>query len=1281
MKIFTYLFLLIFTSTIYAQSVKHITVKDGLPQSFVSGIEQDKQGFIWISTRNGLARFDGNEFKVFQHIPKDNTSLSSNIINKIGLLNGNTLWINYESGEVDLLNTLSESIEHLYNNDTLIKNKISTNDKTFLISKNREFWTYSTPEKLTKFSLNSEINDKIDFYFKNDTIRSLFEDKNNDMWVLTQQSLKKYNRQSNSFCEIKIPYKLSYNDDNYFGYDVPKIYEGLDKIMIWSDVNFIYEFNPSNEQFKKSLLPVTLNRSLVNYSYNPVTNDLCFLIDKNLYVYGDDIEFKKQLPLTSKEKIKIFSIDRSGLIWIAIDTDGVYQIDYSYNFIDFDYEINFVVDIFKKYYKISSNDVENILIKNDFVLPISYYLRSYVDDNNNWLALNRSIFCYNFKEKTYEEYPKLPDNINRNEFDPIVGISLLNSSSPIVITQAGKIYSYTKKVKNWQKIENQLPEKISPKNMLVIDNFLWVTTSSNGLFYFNLSTKKWFKVNDEKLPVANLISLAKDKSDKDILWIASYSGLIRFNTKNFDSRIFSKKQGLPDNTIYSILTDEEGYLWLGTNSGLCRFNTLDFTQKTFSLEHGTPILEYNRYHNLQLSDGNFAFGGTKKGVFFNPLTIRKDTYAPQTVVTKIEVNNEAISLETPNESITELKLNYKENNLTLGYSALQFNQPQDIKYRYRLNGYDLENQWKEVDDRREAIYTKIPPGNYLFEVNSSNTSGIWSNYIKQVKIKISPPWWSSWWSWIIYFLVFVLIIVFFIRYQVKQKILATSIQLKQKEALRLQELDEIKNKFFSDITHELRTPLSLILGPAEHLKKSINNQKDIKLLNIISQNGKNLLELTNQLLDFSKVQAGVLKPTYSKGDLKKTINHSIAAFSEELKQKDIKIYEENSISGYYSYSREFIERIMYNLLSNAIKYNRKGGEIFVSVNETKTGVLIEVRDTGIGIDKDHLDKIFKRYYREKSVESIEAGSGIGLSLVEELIKLQKGSITVTSQKEAPSGTAFKIYLPYKKIQPGYNNQSITANTSNLTIVLAEDNKNLRDFICASFGNKYKVFAVANAEEALDLSLKIIPDLILTDIMMGEMNGIKLCENIKSNVLTAHIPVILLTAKAGIENKLEGLSVGADEYMYKPFNVEELLLKVKNILDRSAKQRAFMFEELHTLKKPIKTVDNETIDPFLSKIFSIIDVHIDDETFNVNELAKSLGMSRTSLHRKMKAITNTTPTEIIKLRRIKHAVKLFNNNISVSEVSYKSGFSSPSYFSKCFKEIYDMTPSQYLQTQV
>lgn len=1291
-----------------SQNVRHLSVNDGLPQSFVSCLLEDNQGFVWIGTRNGLTRFDGHEFKTLQHIPGDKSSLASNIISKLQKGSNNTLWVLYETNEVDLIDLNTGKVDHVFD----VKG-VEYSIKGCVIDKENRLWHFFGGEIVYNLELNSSGKSikENKYVIENDTIWSIFFDRNENLWTLSQKGLNKFNRDLDKFDPIGSPYTISFNEivdhNGMVDNGISNLYERKNGELVWADKRYIYFFDPNKTAFRRVEMPIGLKSGPKQIQTGPDGKDY-FIIEDEIYSYDDVSGITLQGNILSKNRhkedgfmIQDFLVDQSGLIWIAANTDGVYQADLSLNFETFNYKVDFAISLFDRQFNISLEDYFNFNLKRKGTLLPGYYLRSVNNGNRTWIALNRTVaYCDGNKNKLIK-LPEIP-LYGPEDFVPIKGITIDSEGNPLVIDQNSYLYYFDLNENHWKThpsttlLQNTFNKAIKPSELLVSDGLIWITTEFSGLVCVDEKATKLvhFKKDSAKnsLPTNNLINIIPDVKDKRILWIASYYGLLKFDKDTLESKLFSVSEGLPDNTIYTILQDKNGYLWLGTNRGLCMFNTENFVNRTFALSHGLSTLEYNRYHQLILPNGSFWIGGMNQVILFDPLKIKEDRFNPPIAITGIKLNNNEYKEEKDGflqyNTFKDLVLPYYKNNLSIEFSALEFSQPEDIRYRYRLNGYD--NDWVISNKKREAVYTKIPYGEYSLEINTTNTSGEWCENTKVLPIIISPPWWETKWAIFTYIALCIATVYFFINKSIKQRIIRKEIELKKKEANHFRELNKIKTRFFTNVTHELRTPLSLIIAPVEQLKKTKKKKSRKRLLSIIKKNANSLLNLSDQLLDISKLEAGVLEPSYIKGDIVLSLRKSIEAFREEAKESAIKIELVSPLSAYYIYSPYLLERIMYNLISNSIKYGVEGGRVTVNLLESGSGVTIIVEDNGIGISSKDLPYIFERFYQADlpKDKSNVTGSGIGLSLVSELVKLQNGKINVESEIGENSGTIFTVQLPYEKIKSlgdfkeDNENQDIPVlyeNTDLPTILLIEDNKEMLDFLSITLKPYYRIIMSEYATMGLNLAKEIIPDIIISDIMMANMDGLELCKKLKENILTNHIPIILLTAKTELKSRIEGLAVGADDYIVKPFNVSELLLRIRNRIEIQKTQRQVIYEELKLLPNFVEeTIQNEKKDDFLIRIDDILEEHLDDEQFGVNDLASNLNMSRTSLHRKIKALTNMTTGKIIQVYRLKRATIFLKENYNISEVSYKTGFGSPSYFTKCFKETYGLTPTEYLE---
>lgn len=1296
---------------VFSQNIRTISTENGLPQSFISGIVQDGNGFVWIGTRNGLARYDGRQLKIFQNKFSDTTSLVSNIINGIKKDPKGQLWIEYESGQIDIFNPKTEKVQHFITNDILKSNAVKFKRDGWIISSAGIFWSISensgincfkNPNKISHFSQNPN-------GLQSGIIRGILEDNKHHIWALTQKGLSRFDPKIKAFKAI-----LSGLDINFSKPDLQNniiaLHQRKNGELMWGDQQNLYFFNTLTSQLKKFPLPVAAPKGIKWIASHPDGIDY---FEANGYIcsYNEKAGIKiiSDVGANAPWRTTSFLIDQSGLIWLGTNRNGIYQIDMQTHFESFPYKKSFAEDLFVSQFGISIDNLFGWNAENENFSSSGYELRSAYNKNQLWVALKETVCYYDSSKKEFVKLPKMIVEGNRNDGPiPIKGITFYKNQ-PLVIHSNSNIFLYNPELKKWDfflapyTIKKKFGHQIFPQDIYADNDKIWITTSEHGLIYVDITTKKLHQIkqhsSSNSLPTNHLIGFSYNPERPDLLWIGSYEGLLCFNKKTMQFKVFSTAEGLPDNNVYSILEDQLGYLWLSTNKGLCRFNPVNYKVRTFKTANGLQGNEFNRFHYFKLPDGKLAFGGVNGWNLFDPLSIKPDRFATPIALTGLKINNLAVDdknplLPQPLNILTELKLSYNNNTISLSFAGLEFNQPQDLLYRYQLEGYD--KTWILSGNNNEAVYTKISPGSYLFKVNASNSTGKWSDKIKTITIIIQPPWWQTWWALTLYMIAVILAITMYIRYRIRQEIIKQQIKLKEAETEQLRELDEIKSRFFSNITHEFRTPLTLITGPAQQLQDFPNNDQQQRLLTTIIKNAQQLLGLTNQLMDLAKLEARAMKPNLVKGDIVEFIKSLIEAFQNEALQKNITIvFHKPDQDCNYWFSAEMLERIIYNLLSNALKFTNPFGTIDITFTETNSGVQITVKDTGIGIDEEKLPFVFNRFYQAGNIHDFtsynhSSGTGIGLALVKELIDLQEGTITAenyTDPSTKTSGTLFTLQLPYEKIHSSITGSLpvvLAVNEENNDeslplILIVEDNPELAEFIIGSLNVKYRVIYAEDGKKGLGLAFETIPDLIISDVLMPVMDGFTLCTQLKSDIRTSHIPVILLTAKADFDSKIQGLSKGADDYITKPFHVPELLLRVNNHLEQVQRMRTFIQNDFRLLPNVFRQGnDNEIKNEFLETLYNITEDNLDNPLFGVEELVAALNISRTSLHRKVKALSGLSTTEIIRAYRLKRAATFLTKGSNSAEAAYKTGFSSPAYFSKSFRELFNITPTDFIK---
>ncbi|MGM9509016.1 ATP-binding protein [Larkinella sp. GY13] len=1298
-RIIVYIFLCLSGTEVAGQTTRNISTIEGLPQSFVSGLEQDKAGFVWVGTRNGLAQYDGITFKVFQHNNEDSSSLASNLIITTKWIHDG-IWIEHETGIFDRLDPVSEEFKHYpiptnFTSSTFLR-------RAWLADSRGTIWRIMDGTGLMRYGAIPKIYTKKSHGFDSDTLWGLCEGTDERLWLLTRYGLSSLNRKSGKvekFGSPELPDFHNYRNAVRFPVGLHQRKNGE---LMWADRKFLYFFSVSRKKYSKKIRFASPGDRGVTWIRTGADGSEYFERGTAVYRYDDQTGLRLVYGQTelNKDPIQSFLVDRSGLVWLGTNAHGITQVDLTTPFFpSFPVRDGFAGDVLQKEFKQSLSGLFAWEPKDQRFAASGYHLRSAYDQSGMlWIGLKEQVVRYDTAAKTFSKLPRLPQVSNPTESGiGIKGLTISPEGAPVVIGYNLNvlIYNQTKAAWDWLvppgKIGLQVGTQIIPQDITMDAERIWITTEMDGLLFIERKTGQIRQLKHTQapggLPTNQLLGLKPDPSRADLLWIGSRNGLISLNKKTLKAASFNTETGLPDNTIYTLLADHYGNLWFGTNKGLCTFSPITHKVRVFQTRHGLLEDEFNRFHQLMLPDGRLAFGGTHGWTVFDPNKIKDDVYQPAIALTALKINNETITpsagglLTKPVNAARELVLHYDQNSVTFFFAGLQFNQPQDLRYRYQLSGYD--NDWVNAGQISFANYTKIPPGSYEFSVNASNTAGRWSKEIKKLIIIVRPPWWRTWWAYVVYALLIGSGSWYVMHLQVARIEQRKAAELKKQEAQQLRVLVELKERFFTNVTHDFRTPLTLILSPLTPLIRKYAGTKDEGKLLSIKRNAEQLLALINQLLDFSKLDAKMLSLDESAGDPGLFAVNVLELFREEAAKKGIEINFSNQLHGLFWFDGPKLERVLGNLIGNAIKFTAPGGAITMTVAAAGEYVLYSVADTGIGIPTDQIADIFKRYYQvpENEKQTVK-GSGIGLALVRELIEMQQGHIEVESQPG--KGSTFRIFMPYRPAAPvdtsllnaGLNAASAIPVPENeeIHILLLEDNTELADLIADSLPAHYSIDRATNGADGLKVALETIPDLIISDVMMPVMDGFEFCEKVKHHEQTSHIPVILLTAKVAFESRIQGLTTGADDYLTKPFHVPELNLRVYNLLERQRRLRAHIQKQLSSPSAELrKSVE---LDPFLTKFYDEIEQDLDDSSVSVEQLASRMNMSRSQLHRKMRAVAGMPVSDVVRNFRLTRAAAFLKAGFSSSESAYKAGFDSPAYFTKCFREFYGVTPSDF-----
>jgi len=764
-----------------------------------------------------------------------------------------------------------------------------------------------------------------------------------------------------------------------------------------------------------------------------------------------------------------------------------------------------------------------------------------------------------------------------------------------------------------------------------------------------------------------------------------------------------------------ILEDEQENLWLSTNNGISKFDPLQETFSNFDIRDGLQGNEYNLASCFKDKNGKMYFGGSNGYNVFHPDSINKNLVIPSIVLTDFKIFNKSISpnINSPLiKSVSETKeiiLSYHQSVFSFEFAALEYTIPGKNKYAYKMEGVDPD--WVYTDaTRRFATYTNLDPGKYIFKVKGSNNDGIWNEQGTSVNVIILPPWWKTKVAYSFYIFLFGFFIVMVWRFRTNRLKMKHDLELEQLQAEKLKEVDEIKSQFFTNISHEFRTPLTLIKGPAKLIVDQTKDKtiKDNAIL--INRNSEKLGRLVTQLLDLSKLEAGKMKLKTTQVNIVSILKELVLSFASYAERKNITLNfsaVEKQIMVYLD--TEKVEKIINNIISNAFKYTAAKGKIRVQISQSKKFVELKITDTGIGISRERISKIFDRFYQgnQKQIEKQE-GTGLGLALTKELVVLHKGEIDVESKEG--EGTTFiikfllgknhlksdeifeskqeedKIIFEQTDSESIVTDENINSGllmktdlssnkSEKLLLLIVEDNADVRQYIRGFLESDYKIMEAIDGEDGYNKSIAEIPDLIVSDVMMPKIDGIELTDKLKNDERTSHIPIILLTAKATSKDKIEGYETGADDYIMKPFDIQELKVRIKNLIDQRKKLRQhFQKEEIFKLEdKNISSIDKK----FLKRAVGIIHEHLSDTTFGVESFAIELAIGRTSLYKKIMALVGEPPGDLIKRIRLSNAAILLKNNSgNISEIAFEVGFNNPAYFSECFKKQIGVTPSKY-----
>jgi signal transduction histidine kinase/ligand-binding sensor domain-containing protein/DNA-binding response OmpR family regulator len=1225
----------------------------------------DKQ--IWIGTENGLNKYSPltGDFKLYSHTSENPYSISSKSVRAIYEDSLGYLWIGTFGGGLNKFDTKTEIFTH-YKLNALDKYSISSDfildiepfNGFLLIGTNGGGLQLFNPKSGQFSSFFKEFTNEFD---EVQIVKDIYTDSKGVIWVGTDgEGLFKAIPQNNN---VSAPLKVS-----------RFLYSNQVKSSLGS--NAIYKIFEDNQ-----------NNIWIGSAWNGIS--VIEHSQGNIEFYYSDIEGIDPSPVLS------VMVDSRNNLWIGSDGKGLYC------------------------YNSKTGESTNYSKLNNEYSTLDYIQVIKEDHNENlWIGTYANGLIYlNTSTKTVKNFKNVPSDATSLSHNNVRAILEDATGNLWISTWGGGISRFvpsTGKFINYQHDETD-PNSLSNNNVLAIieavNGKMWAGTFGGGLNLFDpekgsFTRFTYQKDNPNSLSGNNVLCLYKDR--KENLWIGTWgAGLTKFNTIKQEFTRYDLENGLINNTITAIAEDVNGILWLSTKKGICSLNPENGVFKILNLSRNARVNEFHINASFRDKSGKIYFGGIEGLIGFNPEKLSNPDIPLKVMLTGFELFNKEVPVNKNSplkKQITcseQIVLNHKQSVFTFRFAAMDMPFSDNCQYAVKMEGF--EDNWREIGTQNAATFTNLSPGKYLFKVKAKLSNSDWNNNFTGISIIVKPPTFKTWWAISLYVLIFIILLYAFQRYTLTWAKLKNNLKVERLKREQESNIHQLKVRFFTNISHEIRTPLTLVLDPLNNLIESGQGGSAIQRpLKIIKKNTDRLLQLMNELLDFRRIELGKISIRVAEGNIVKFTNEIFISFREYARLHSIDYtFQSSSDRIMVWFDRQQMEKVIYNLLSNAFKFTQEKGHISVNILSEDEHVLVIVSDSGEGIPEPQLQQVFERFYQtEYASVAHQSGFGIGLSIVKELVDLHSGNISVIS---APGkGSTFTIRLKkgkehfpseiivsdYKnseqienyQFQPAENNSKNSLSEelrdfSGQTILVVEDNLDLRSYLSENLAGFFKVVEAANGKEGIEKAVDIIPDIIISDVMMPVMDGIELCRKLKSDVRTSHIPIVLLTARTAALYKLEGFETGADDYLTKPFRLDELKIRMKNILNNRKLLRERYMKE--ALLQPRELLVASPDEKFLMKLIRIIEDHIDQAELKVELLTQELAMSHSVIYKKIKALTGQSLVEFVRDIRLKRAAQLLSQNaLSVTEICYQVGFTDRRYFSQVFKKKYGKTPTEF-----
>jgi len=1278
---------------IYRSSLKN---QNSISSSDATTISENMDGSYWIGTHNGLNHFDPqtDKFKRYFHTDKDPKSLSSSTIRYLLTDKDDNTWIGTVAG-LDFYDKKTDSFKHIYTHAPISALMQRTDESICFASYSEGF-----------FVLNPHNWQLVNYPFSaKDFIYSLFEDSNHNLWAgMWSKSLKRFNPITKTFDQVPLKMKNGTSfDHEQIGYMV----ENKQGNLLLATRKGLLVFDIKQNEIIKHL--TNENSNITDEKIIALYKDKTGNIWIGSWNGGIDFHspysnyFNISSPMISgKEPVGCINtiLEINGKIWMATDK-GLIVYNRQLNTFN-----QLTLNIPGGY-----NEVKFIYRDND-KLWVSLYTGGLHIMNLNTNRIEKTIAGF-----TYGHVRTMTKDENGNFWiasgtnDPFLMLDMKTEKLMKRFEIKGSSQYFAP-----MNVQDVITEK---------GHTLWIGTRADGLYRYNYQTKElrhyFSTLNDNTLSNNNVSVIFRDS--KKNLWIGTFGGgICLFDPKTNTFKTYDHRNGLQNDAVCGILEAKDGILWISTLEGISRFNQKKQSFDNYNNTNGYRIQETVLHSSEVLSDTSIIVGGVNAFTTFNPNKITKNPLKPNVVISKFKIWTDNVSeAESTTEYVNadkEVRLKYFQSAFSIYFAALNYVYPNKNQYAYMLDGFD--KNWNSVSNQHSATYTNIPPGHYTFRVKACNNDGVWNNDGTSFEIDILPPPWKTWWAYLFYFLVIVAILGGFIYYILNKQQLETDITIKQIEQRNLEENHQMRVRLFTNFSHELRTPLTLIIGPLNEIlsNKSLPEWLRPKL-EMLFKNAQRLLWLVNQLMDFRKLESGFMKLNISQIDFNMFVEDIFQTFKELASTKDIKLELDNQNHNIDTwFDPILLEKVFFNLLSNAFKHTGNKGEVRILVREVREdeikkiseaifplqgALLVEVSDNGNGIEQHEIEKIFEPFYQAHNHEGANIyGTGIGLNLCKGIVELHSGKIWAES--EMGKGTTFRILLPLgnehfsaielSDLKTVEHDRSVIVDLpdnpapvvyestenklrkrDNFTVLVVEDNEDVRGYVKSLLIDDYRIIEAEDCLIGCKLAREFVPDLVISDIMTPNMSGIELCNELKNNGVTDHIPIILLTALSGLEQVKEGFLSLADDYIVKPFNPELLKLRVENLISIRRRIRD-SFDKKNLYGNMTPNLPNAE-DKFISKVFEYIKGNIANPDLRIDSFSKDLGMSRVQFYRKIKSITGKTPSALILEIRMNAAADLIKkSDLNINEIAYQVGFNDSSYFGKCFKTYYGVTPGEY-----